>query len=50
MVRFLIEHSLPLEERRMQVVPPGVYMDDEAMLSKTEQFAKQGRYTDFNIF
>ncbi|KPM46172.1 hypothetical protein AK830_g277 [Neonectria ditissima] len=47
MVRFLIEHSLPLEEKEIQTLPLGLEMAPDSLFTMTQEFTQQGRYTNF---
>ncbi|KAJ3533831.1 hypothetical protein NM208_g7808 [Fusarium decemcellulare] len=49
MVRFLIEHSLPLEARGFQAVPSGIEMEPDSLSLMAQEFTEQGRYTDFGF-
>ncbi|KAI9740012.1 MAG: hypothetical protein M1818_004763 [Claussenomyces sp. TS43310] len=47
MLRFLIEHSLDIEAKKMQVNPSIWNADLERMSSKAKELAEQGRYLNF---
>ncbi|KAH8705671.1 hypothetical protein BGW36DRAFT_435586 [Talaromyces proteolyticus] len=46
MVRYLLEHSLALEERNLPIKTSNADMESESMISKTRDLQKTGRYTD----
>jgi hypothetical protein len=47
MLRFLVEHSLDIEAKKMEVNPTSLNVDLEKMSSKGKQLAEQGRYLSF---
>lgn len=47
MVRFLIEHSLPLEEKDIQPVKSAMHLDVDSISARTQVLTEQGRYTAF---
>jgi hypothetical protein len=49
MLRFLIEHSLDIEPKKMQVTPSSWIADSEKMSSRAKELAEQGRYLDFSV-
>lgn len=48
MVRYLLEHSLPLEERNLPIMTTNMDMESEAMMSKAQDLQKTGRYMDLH--
>ncbi|KIW52211.1 hypothetical protein PV05_07872 [Exophiala xenobiotica] len=47
MLRFLIEHSLDIEAKKMQVNPSSLNADSEKLSSKAKELTEQGRYLRF---
>ncbi|KAH7349397.1 hypothetical protein B0T11DRAFT_130561 [Plectosphaerella cucumerina] len=47
MIRFLIEYSLPLEEKDVQPVRSGMSLDMDSFEARTQVMTEQGRYTTF---
>jgi len=47
MLRFLIEHSLDIEAKKMEVNPVTLNADLERLSSKGKELAEQGRYLSF---
>lgn len=46
MVRYLLEHSLALEERNLPINTSNTDMESENMMANTRNLQKAGRYTD----
>jgi hypothetical protein len=46
MVRYLLEHSLPLEERNLPINTLNTDIESENMMAKTQNLKMAGRYTD----
>lgn len=49
MVRFLIEHALPLEERPYSFAQSGTAFEREDMSVNAKLLTEQGRFTDFSV-
>ncbi|KAH6652251.1 hypothetical protein BKA67DRAFT_661010 [Truncatella angustata] len=49
MVRYLLEHSLPLEKRDLPIVLPELDLDMCKLPSNADRFIDLGRYTDFEV-
>lgn len=49
MLRFLIEHSLDIEAKKMQVNPLSWNSDSEKMSLRAKELAEQGRYLNFSV-
>ncbi|RSL74387.1 hypothetical protein CEP53_000283 [Fusarium sp. AF-6] len=49
MVRFLIEHSLPLADKTLQTVPSGIDMNTDSLSIRAQELQQQGRYTNFEL-
>lgn len=49
MVRYLLEHSLPLEKRHLPVVLPELDLDVSELPPNANRFIDSGRYTDFGV-
>lgn len=49
MVRFLIEHALPLNDKHFCATESGSALVHDAISVKTRDFAERGRFTDFNL-
>lgn len=47
MLRFLIEHSLDIEAKKMEVNPITLNADLEKLSSKGKELAEQGRFLSF---
>lgn len=47
MIRYLIEYSLPLEEKDVQPVRSGMSLDMDNFSARTQILTEQGRYTTF---
>lgn len=49
MIRFLIEYSLPLEEKDVQPVTSGMDFEIVSFSNRTQVLTEQGRYTSFSM-
>jgi hypothetical protein len=49
MVRYLLEHSLPLEQRSLPINTLNTDIESENMMTKTQTLKKAGRYTDLQF-
>jgi len=49
MMRFLIEHSLAIKAKKMQVNPLSWNVDLERMASRAMELAEQGRYQNLSV-